>query len=484
MPSLIARTRRGLRVVWLPLVLSACAVTPPEHPPPAVPLPAQFAAAPAGASPASERWWEAFGDAQLDAFVQDALVRNPGIGQAVARARIAQAQARVAGADRLPQVGLGLNSSRQRQGLPALLPGAEEGGHTTVNQHALSLDVSWELDLWGRLGALTTAARAEALAAQAQLRGVRQAIAAETARLYLTIVEARSQVDLSTRTVRALTEMSRQINNRVQAGIAPPSDGMLAEANLESARAGLEQRQEALARALRQLEILMGDYPAATLVTADTLPAVPGLPAAGVPAELLARRPDVLAADWSLQAAGYRLGAAQRSFLPSITLSGSGGSAAGDLADLFRSGNVVWSIAGSILQPIFQGGRLRAQVEVSGAQRDEALHAYAETALTALAEVETALAVDAYLTRRETALARSADSAEEAVRVSFNRYLQGIDPFLNVLESQQRALDGRSAHIAARLARLDNRIDLHLALGGGFAEAPDSDSPTSTIPSP
>ena len=483
MPALNVTMTRRLGFACVTLLLTACAVTPPEHPPPAVPLPAQFAAAPAAASPASERWWEAFGDGQLDAFVQDALDRNPGIGQAIARARIAEAQARVAGADRLPQAGVGLNSSRQRQSLPAF-PGVEEGGHTTINNHALSLDVSWELDLWGRLGAMTTAARADALAAQAQLRGVRQAIAAETARLYLTIVESRAQVDLSTRTVEALTEMARQIDNRVQAGIAAPSDGMLANANLESARAGLEQRREVLARALRQLEILMGDYPSATLATADTLPPVPALPATGVPAGLLARRPDVLAADWMLQAAGYRLGAAQRSFLPSLTLSASGGAAAGSLADLFQSGNVVWSIAGSLLQPIFQGGRLRAQVDVTGAQRDEALHSYAETALTALAEVETALAVDAYLARREDALALSASAAEEAVRVSVNRYLQGIDPFLNVLESQQRALDGRSAHIAARQARLDNRIDLHLALGGGFADPLPSDSSPSTVSLP
>ena len=119
---------------------------------------------------------------------------------------------------------------------------------------------------------------------------------------------------------------------------------------------------------------------------------------------------------------------------------------------------------------MFQGGRLLAQVDIAGAQRDEALHAYAETALNALAEVETALAVERLLQAREQALGESADAAEEAVRVSYNRYRQGIDPFLNVLESQQRALDGRSAHIAARHARLENRIALHLALGGGFED--------------
>src|SRR5690606_2257971 len=139
--------------------------------------------------------------------------------------------------------------------------------------------------------------------------------------------------------------------------------------------------------------------------------------------------------------------AAQRSFLPAISLNGSAGYAGSELAQLFSSGNFIWSIAGRILQPVFQGGRLTAQVDITEGQRDEALHSYAETALNALAEVETALAVDTLLARRSVALDASATSAEEAVKVSYNRYFQGIDPFVNVLESQQRALDNRSAYI-------------------------------------
>ena len=140
---------------------------------------------------------------------------------------------------------------------------------------------------------------------------------------------------------------------------------------------------------------------------------------------------------------------------------------------MFDSGNLVWSIAGQIMQPVFQGGRLVAQVDIAEGQQDEALHGYVETALNALAEVESMLAVDTVLERREASLDLSASAAEEAVRMSYNRYQQGIDPFLNVLESQQRALDGRSAHITARHARIENRIALHLALGGGFEPTPE-----------
>lgn len=469
----------AVRSLAVAALLGLVACTTVEQAPPQTPfeLPATFSAPALGAYELGDRWWEAFGDPQLDQFVELTLARNPELAQAMARARMAEAQARVQRADQLPQVGLGAGTTRQRQNLPAMpgLPGMPDGaaeGGTLSTNHNLTVDVSWELDLWGRLSALSASARAEYLASGERLRSVRQAVAAQVVQHYLDIVHARAQVDLSTRTVRALAEMARQINNRVDVGIASPADGMLANANLASAEAGLEQSREVLARGLRQLEVLMGDYPSGTVQTAQVLPSVPPPPPAGVPAGLLARRPDVRAAELGLRSAGYQLDAAQRARLPSLSLTGSAGFSANALSDLLNTSNLIWSIAGRILQPVFQGGRLTAQVDVAEGQRDELVHAYAQTALTALAEVESALAVDTILARRETALNTAASTAEEAMKVSLNRYLQGIDPFLNVLESQQRALDGRSAYLSARHARLDNRIALHLALGGGFEDEP------------
>lgn len=442
-------------------------------------LPADFSAAGQSDYSPVDVWWRDFGDTRLDAFVTTALEKNPGLAQALARSRMAEAQARLNRADQLPQVGLGAGAARQRQNMPDL---TGENAAVIGNNYDVALDVSWELDLWGRLAALTAAARADYLASAEQLRSVRQSVAAQAVQLYFEIVHARAQVELSERTVGALSEMARQINNRVDIGITSPADGMLADANLESARAGLEQRREALERSLRQLQILMGDYPSGEVETALSLPPVPDAPATGIPSELLARRPDVRAAEQSLLSAGYQLGAAERSFLPSLSLSGSAGYTGSEFAELFSGGNLIWSIAGRALQPIFQGGRLVAQVDIAEGQRDEVLSAYAETALTALSEVESALAVEALLTRRERALESSATFAEEAVTVSLNRYRQGIDPFLNVLESQQRALDGRSAQITARHARLENRIALYLALGGGFEGALPVAEPTTPSP--
>lgn len=459
-------------------------------------MPDQFAHD-ASAHVPQERWWQEFNDDHLNQLVETALTINPDIGQAFARMQAANAQLRMQGADRLPQVGIGFDPSRQRTNLPRI-PGITDGGlvdsKMITTNYNLGLNVSWEIDLWGRVSALTGAARADYLASAEQLRGMRQSIAAQVVQLYYQIVHDKAQLKLLERTVESLAEMSRQVNNRVNVGVASPADGRLANVSLESARAGMEQQRKALAGNLRQLEIVLGLYPSGSLPTGDELPAPPEVPSAGVPAELLNRRPDVRTAELALIRSGYQLQAAQRSFLPSLSLTGSAGYSSPQFSQLFNSGSFVWSIAGNILQPIFQGGRLVAQVDMVTGQREESIHAYAKTALNALAEVETSLAVETMLTRRTNALHLASSNAQEAERVSFNRYLQGIDPFLNVLEAQQRSLDSQGAEIGAQLAKINNRAALHLALGGGFerelerdtqsvASAPANSSATSTTTS-
>lgn len=474
-------------------LLSACSATSPVPPQLPFALPDTFhegfdsLAGTDTDGRSGNSWWTHFSDEHLNQLVDTALVRNPAQAQALARSRVAEARVRLTRADQLPQIGAGFGSIRQRQNLGVMMGPLGDlagNGASISNQHNLSLDVSWELDLWGRLSALTAAARADYLASAEQLRGARQSLTAQVAQLYFNIVHARAQVELSERTVAAMHEMSRQVGNRVAVGIASPADGMLADANLGSAEAGLEQRREALERSLRQLEVMLGSYPAGSLQTAASLPVLSAPPVTGIPAQLLERRPDVRAAELALLGAGYQLEAAERSFLPSLSLTGSAGYSGNDFSELLNSRNLIWSIAGRMLQPVFQGGRLVAQVDMIEGQRDEALHAYAETALNALAEVESILAIESLLQRREQSLDAAASAAEEAVRVSLNRYLQGIDPFLNVLESQQRALDGRSAHISARYARLENRIALYLALGGGFENAALGANPVDRIRNP
>lgn len=444
-------------------LLAGCApMANGERAPLPIDVPPSFSAADPGSAEIDGRWWESFGDLRLNALVERALARNPTIGQAIGRLRQARAQARLDRADLVPRVDATLGGSENDSGSALFTPDAYD----------LGVKASWEIDLWGRISAQSAASHSDFLASAADLQATRQLIVAETVRTYFAVIEAQAQVDLSTRVLGTYDELIRQLNLRVAAGVTPRSLSALAITDQQTARAGLEARRQDFERLIRRLEILVGDYPDGADDIAAMLPPVAPLPATGVPAELLDRRPDVRSARLALEAAGYRVQAAEASFLPSLTLTGSAGASAASFANLFDPAFFLWSIAGRLLQPIFQGGRLRAQLEFREGERDEAIEAYAEIALQALFETETALAVDGLLAEQEAAFDASAGAAEQATDISVLRFRAGVDSFFNVLESQQRALAARSGYLAARRARLFNRVDLHLALGGGLEEDP------------
>lgn len=477
------RNQASLAAIGTCLLLAGCATSRPAAQLALPQLPANFvAASPAQAAPVAERWWTQFDDPQLDRLVEEAVADNPAIGKALARLRQARAQARIAGADRLPQLGAGFGAARQQQSLAGLgigLPGIDNGvdqSTFTFNTFDLTANVSWEIDMWGRLSAQSASARAEYLASAENLRAARQLIAAQTARAYFAVIEAQRQVALSQETVRSFAEASRQIGNRVEYGRAAPNDLHMTNADLRSAEAELERRRQELAQATRQLDILQRDYPDGAIDVAADLPAMPPAAPAGMPAQLLERRPDIAAAGAMLNAAGFRVKAAERSLLPAIELTAAAGTASNSLSNLFDPDFFIWSIAGRVLQPIFQGGRLRAQIELRQGERDEAIEDYADIVLTALTEVETALALDGYLANQQNALASAARDAGRSAEIAFNRYYVGSEAFLTVLESRRREYAAQSALLAVRRARLDNRIALHLALGGGFEDQPDRNS--------
>lgn len=447
------------------VALSACAsLPPPKADPYDGKVPASFAAGPPVPAGIDENWWQRFRNPRLDALIAEAVGENTQITQAQARAAQARARAVIEGADRLPQLSAGTDASKSYRG-SGLNP---TGRSNETDSFGLNLNARWEIDLWGRIAAQSEAAREDYLASAETLRAIRQSVAAQTAKAYFATVEAGQQADLSRRILEVRTETARQVGNRADAGVAAPNDKHLAFANRESAAAGLAGSEETRERTGRRLEVLVRDYPDGTVDVASVLSAVPPSPPAGLPAELLRRRPDVLAAERRLRSAGLRTFAAEKSLLPAISLTGNIGTSSAELRDLLDANYLLWTLAGNLVQPIFQGGRLRANVALNEAAEREAAEAYAETVLQAFSEVETALAADTRIREREAALCQAASAAEEAERVSTNRYQQGVDPFLTVLESQQRVLDTRSACIAARRAILDNRIDLHLALGGGF----------------
>jgi len=457
------------------LVLVGC-VSAPERRQPQVDLtPPEVWAADAGrqAGDVDGAWWNSFEDPALTELINVAIERNSDLAVAAARLDRAVANAKIAGADLGPSVGIGLGASRQRQNFIGFPFGAAGGGvpSTTSTRFGVSLESSWEVDLWGRIRAGARAAVAEVQAADADLRGARQSVAAQTAKVWFAIAEARQQIALAEESVASFRLSVGQVRSRYEAGIRPALDLRLALSNLASAEALLQLRRQQLDRATRQLDVLLGRYPDGRVLenhSVERLPEAPGPIPGGLPAELVARRPDLVAAERRLAAADQRYLAARRALYPRLALTAGGGTASDSLGDLLDGDFRVWNIVGNLTQPLFQGGRLRAGVERADASNRAALAVYVGEVLEAYAEVESALAAEQTLAELERHLAQAAEQLVAARRLAEERYRSGVGIYLVVLESQSRALIAEGELLAVRRQRLDNRVELHLALGGGF----------------
>ena len=417
-------------------------------------------------------WWSQFQDNQLDSLVAGALTYNYNLKAASVRIAAARAQAKAAGAPLFPQMNLNFNNSKRRQnfiGFP--IPGQAAGGgvlSTTATTYGASADLSWELDLWRRIGAGQAAAMADLQASQADHRGAQLSLAGQTSKSWFAAIEARRQLELAQATLQNFQTINSQIQSRYERGLRPPLDLRLSLTNVATSEALVAQRNQALDSATRQLEILLGRYPSAELAIMPDLPTIPGPIPAGLPADLIARRPDLVFAERQVAASGARVSEAKRARYPRITLTGSSGTSSRNLADLVKGDFFVWSLAGGVLTPLFQGGRLKAGVSLAEANHEQAVAGFAEQALQAYREVETALAAEAFLADRERALREATEQSAAARQLAESRYASGLSDVVTMLEAQRRALDAEGQYIAIRRLRLDTRVDLYLALGGGF----------------
>ncbi|MFQ5674945.1 MAG: efflux transporter outer membrane subunit [bacterium] len=416
-------------------------------------------------------WWNEFNDPKLNETLGKVFSRNFNLAIAAANLQTAAAQATIAGAPLLPQVNLSADGRRSKQnfiGFP--IPGAEKRVlSTTINSFGLAMNLSWELDLWGRLSADKAAAVAQLQASQADLVGAALSLAAQTSKAWFAAIEAKRQVDLSRATVDSWQLSNQQVKRRYESGLTSSLDYRLSLSNLAIAQANLATSESQYEGALRQLEILLSQYPSANLALSDDLPQVSKQVPAGLPVDLLSRRPDLAAAERRVAAATSTVASAKRALLPRISLTGSGGTSSNQLSDLLSGDFSVWNIAGNILQPIFQGGRLRANVKLAKSQAEVALFNYQQSALNAFAEVENALANERYLSQRQTALEEATRQALAARDLAESQYGRGLIDFITMLETQRSAFETEKQLLTVRRQRLDARIDLYLALGGGFS---------------
>jgi NodT family efflux transporter outer membrane factor (OMF) lipoprotein len=467
---------RWLAPILLPLLLLGCAGAPrtTESPLDIAP-PASWASLPASStlemgSPAWDlAWWQGFEDVRLDSLVAHALRRNHDLAQAAASVDAARAQARIAGADLWPQVAVGGTAARQKRSLIGFTPPAPGfPTSTTTTTYAASADASWEVDLWGRIRSGRSAAVADVEAANAAHAGAALSLAGQTTKAWFAAVEALQQEELAEETVASYALTADHVRRRYDSGIAGALDVRLAESDLAASRGTLAVRRQVAASQIRRLEVLVGRYPAATLKVVRALPtSVPDVPA-GLPAELVSRRPDLVEAERRAASAGARVTEARRALYPRISLTGSAGTTSTELRDLVDPDFSVWSLLGNLALPLFQGGRLRAQVDLAQARERQALEGYASAVLTAYAEVENALDAERHLAEREARVAEAADHARRAAELAQSQYDAGLVTITTLLDARRRALAADSQLREVRRQRLDARVDLHLVLGGGF----------------
>ncbi|AEG00878.1 efflux transporter outer membrane subunit [Methylomonas methanica] len=417
-----------------------------------------WSATPAEHNSVATSWLKTFNDPQLTILVQDGLSENFDLRSAAARVAAAREQAVIAGSGRLPQLYF----------LPGYQRSKNDGGSGAMESGAFTalFNFNWELDVWGRIKAGQQAATEEAMATADDYRAAQLSLAARIAQVYYEWLEAQLQAQVADQSVRDRSVIAGLIRGRFNKGLTRGLDLRLVLTDLANAEAQLAQARNDVQRLGRQLQTLLARYPDNGLVMDRPLPKPPEALTAGLPAELLTRRPDVLAAFKRLRAADSRLESAEKALLPRITLTAAGGSGSAALTELIDPRAVAWNVAAGLTQPLFTGGRLQGEIRLNQARVQDALNQYQSVALNAFREVEQALAAESLLRDQEKALREAVDQTEASRKLAVYSYQQGLIQILTLLDSYRSTLNAQSAHLRVQRQLLNNRITLYLALGG------------------
>lgn len=434
-----------------------------------IPTTGFVSAAEAGA--VADGWLKTFNDPQLEKLVAEAIVGNRDLAVMKARLDQAASRARQAGADLKPQVSLAAGANA-----------AGGGGNTPkTDQMGAGLTMSWEIDVWGRLSAGQRAAQEAYASTAADTAFARESLAAQVAKGWFLAIQAVQQEDIVTRAV-ALRKRNLEIaTERQRVGKAASTDVALSRADLAEAEDSLEKAKSGRENAARSLQVLLGRYPSAELTIAAKLPELPPPPPAGLPSQLLERRPDLVAATRRVASAFNQVESAKAARYPRFAITANAGALSQDFQSMSLN-DALWNVGANMMGPIFDGGRLKEQVIIETAKQDEALALYGKAALEALRQVETALTESRRLVTRVDLLSAAEKDQNEAERLTKERFDAGaIDQLLLILV-QERALKARLARLAIQVEALTNRVNLHLSLGGGFElppPTPDDQSPPS-----
>jgi NodT family efflux transporter outer membrane factor (OMF) lipoprotein len=473
--------RRGrLLLATLILPASACAVGP-RYNAPQMPAPKAWTETAAGA-PAPDvsslaRWWTEFQDPVLDRLMRTAVEGNLDLKLAAARVREARAARGIAASAALPQLGASGSYSRAQrsEAVPPFksAPGAASPfGAREQNAFEAGFDASWEIDVFGGVKRDKEAALAQVQAAEEAGREVLVSLLADVARVYLELRGAQERLEILDKTVRSQTETLELATARLEAGLGTDLDVARARGLLEATLAERPALERQVRQAIYRLGILMGQEPAALAAELETPGAIPPTPPevpATLPSDLLSRRPDLRRAERELLAAAARVGVARADLFPRFSILGSFGRRSEDAGDLTGGASQFWSVLPLIRWPLLSGGRIRSNIQVQDARREQALLRYRQLLLVALEDVENALSAHARERARRQSLSLSVAANRRALELASDRYTSGLESFLSVLDAQ------RSVYAAEdQLVQSQRNVAIHLvavykALGGGWS---------------
>jgi len=457
-------------------LLTGCAVGPNYKQPPVTAPDAfrdvQGPPAPA-ASLADQPWWDVFGDPVLKELIDEALRNGYDVQIAAARVEEARARAGIARSEFFPQIGYGGDWSRGRNSV--YVPPYSTA---TGNLNSINVNFGWELDIWGRIRRLNEAAKAQYLATEDARRGVLLSLVSDVARTYFALRAFDAELVIARQTVAAFQETYDLFKRKLDEGAASALETSYAAAALGQVAAQVPELERRIEETENRLNLLLGRNPApiprGAAITAQPLP--PDVPA-GLPSELLQRRPDVRQSEQQLIAANALVGVSVANFFPTISLTGLFGAVSPDINNLYPAGKA-WSIAASLFGPLFQGGRLRSQYDTAYAQWDQAKAQYEQTVTSAFAETTTVLYAREKIAASVAELTRAVDEYREMVRLSYLRYNSGLSNYFEVLYAMQLLYPAELALILARLDLQNDYVDIYKALGGGWNLQPEDPNPT------
>ena len=458
--------QRTLIILAIAAAVAGCTTTPTA--PPVVDLPA-----PTTGDVQLERWWTTFNEPALTALIDEALANSLDLQAAMARVDLARAQVTLTRADLYPRLDLGVNAGRSRSTQVGSNP-LPSGFSAVGDDYSVALSASYEVDLWGKYRTATRAAQNDLLATEYARETVRTVVAAEVGRAYFGLLAADAQLRLLQDTLSLREQTVTLQTDRAQAGVIGNYDLAQARAERDAVAADIAIVQRAVAQLESALAVLTGRSPrevytpqiARTTTRADLL-AVPSVPA-GLPSNMLERRPDIRQLEKQLVAASLRIDRARADYFPSLSLTGALGTQSGALSNLFSGPALIWSVAAGLAQPLIGLKAIEANVDAQTARREELVVGYRQTVQTAFRDVHDALS--AYQTTRDALAAQTTrqDNLQQAYELSDLRYRSGYSPYLEVLDAQRQLLQAQTLQIlAARDARLA-LVDLAKALGGGW----------------